>query len=781
MELHPTKTERRLSFVTISSRSSSVVSLNRKAEPLLPCAAVPEKPKPKIHMRSLLGHYHYRRVLIWSLAILFMIALSWIQSKGRRSYDVGFDVGFDVGPYHIGKTKPTGAMATGTVQMESGATVVVVTGDFDGDGKLEVSQQEDLVTEDEKKKAAEQLKSMPWLRFHHLDAYFNGLKSLTSKANLFSEYPYTANKASFPPPVKNEGVPKPTRYSPYDKSEKGIKTCYLDANRTVPAPDIYAYNSVPQHMPNPALGSHELLGIRDDVCFDRFGRYGPYGLGYTKYHGGSGAGIDTESSGSEEVWAETGKINYVGMDWGDAQERCYEANKHRFRQVDPETDELKETEDKKGRIAIVVRTYTGFRWTEHAILNFRAMINELSLRSGGEYDVHFLMHVRNPDEPIFADDQTVERIIRENIPAEFRSLVTLWSETQMQLFYPGQFEDPIANPASASVHGIYRSAHLPLQVFALQHPEYEHFWNWEMDMRYLGSYYEFFNRIGKWSAQQPRPLIWERNARYYIPSYHGSWKNFTETVQNDTIHSGRRTIFGPMQFEGSEPLRFEEQGKPVMPESCSGTADRSKCGVGEDGDIITLNPIFDADESGWVFAKDVTGYKETLPPRRCALITASRLSRRLLMAMHEEVWRHHHTMFSEMFPASVALHHGFKGVYAPHPVFLDRAWYPASEIDTAFNGGRDHSTSGHGSPFDFWNEHYHKGTSWYFNSEFAGLLWRRWLGYAQNDRRGKFGAPGQGKERGGKWEEMDEKNTGRMCLRGMLVHPIKYEHPTEKP
>lgn len=614
--------------------------------------------------------------------------------------------------------------------------------------------------------------------FHRLDGYFNGVKTIVNKAHHIPEYPSDSERAPLPPPVHGNDIPKPTPYSPYDET-KDINTCYLDANETIPAPNIYAYTGVPQDMPDPVLGSYELLGIRDDVCFDRFGRYGPYGLGYSKVNGGSGSGIDTEGEGSEEVWAKTGKIDYSKIDWGDAQERCYNANKHRFQEVDDETGELQRVEGKKGRVAVIIRSYTGFRWTEHAVLNFRALINELALRSGGEYHVHFLMQVRDVTAPIFSDDQTAQRIIDENVPEEFRSLVTLWTEPQMKLFYPGAFPDALVNPSGQDIHGIYRSAHFPLQVFALQHPEYEHFWNWEMDMRYLGSYYEFFDRLGKWSADQPRPFMWERSARYYIPSYHGSWENFTKTVQKDTLNSGRPAIFGPQDFEGKGQLQYEFEGKSVMPESCSMTSGGSKCGVGEDADLITLNPLFDTDESGWYFAYDVTGYTMSTP-RRCAIITAGRLSRRLLMAMHEEVWRNHHTMFSEMFPPSVALHHGFKALYAPHPIYLERAWYPYSDIDAAFNGGRDHSTSGQGSPFDLRNEHNHKGTSWYYHSEWAGMLWRRWLGYAQRDGRGKNGGrAGTGTERGGKLEEMGEKSSGRMCLRGMLVHPIKFEHPSE--
>ncbi|KAI5462572.1 hypothetical protein BGZ63DRAFT_354195 [Mariannaea sp. PMI_226] len=749
--------------------TNSRIPLGRKIDPLLPYSIMSEKTrKPRLRMRSLFGHCHYRRILTWLIAVAFLITLIVVKSRGKSGLSLGAQV-----------SKTQAPVATATVVNSNGETVVMLTGDMDGDGKLETVPEDEYVTDEEKKEAQAQLVKMPWLKFPHLDGYFHGLRTIVNKGNFQTEYPNKTEKAPLPSPAMSDSVPTPQRYSPYDHSDD-VKTCYLDSKNTIPAPDLYAYNGIPQHMPDPAIGSYSLLGLRDDICFDRFSRYGPYGLGYDRAHGGIDTGLDTENVGNEAVWAETGKIDYREVNWADAQDSCYRANKHRFKEVDTDNQELENAPNKKGRIAVVIRTYTGFKWTELAVLNFRALINELSLRSGGEYHVHFLMQVRNVDEPIWSDKWTVQRIINDNVPAEFRGLVSLWSEPQMRLMYPGRFPDPIENPSGADVHGIYRSAHFPLQVFALQHPEYEHYWNWEMDMRYLGSYYEFFDRLAKWAAKQPRTLLWERSARYYIPPYHGSFENFSETVQRDTIASGRAPIFGPLSFDGKEQLRHDEWGQSMMPPTCADSADRSKCGVGEEADIITLNPLFDTEQSGWVFSDDATGYKSP-PPRRCAIITASRLSRRLLMAMHEEVWRYHHTMFSEMFPPTVALHHGMKGVYAPHPVYLDRAWYPFSEIDSAFNAGRDHSTSGPGSPFDQLNEHNHKGTSWYFNSEFAGLLWRRWLGYAQMDGRGKHGGrANEGRERGGKGEEMDPSSSGRLCMRGLLVHPIKFEHPSEK-
>ncbi|KAK3365813.1 hypothetical protein B0T24DRAFT_401679 [Lasiosphaeria ovina] len=759
------------SFLGIRKSTSLTSILSTRDEKLgLP---LPAHQQQKIRVRTILGHCLYRRVLLWSAAVLFF--LFFALSRSRTHVQHGRVVDF----------------AQGETENVSSLEVVELV------PPSEVQAKEKTGGESDGSKDAES--HMPhWLRFRHLDGYFNGIKAMVSLSEHRPEFPRKkGEKSPFPLTVTYKSLPTPTPFVPqpdykspeYTSKYHAVEPCYLDKDEKVPVPDLYAYSGVVQGMPLPAMGSHSLLGLRDDICFDRFGRYGPYGLGYGFGEGGVEVGTDTENESSQTVWSKGGKINYDNVDWGDAQTRCLESNKKRF--VDPvtEDDQIPEPQsstsnepEKITRTAIVVRTYVGFPWSQHTILNFRAMISELSLRSGGEYAVHFLLHIRSNDEPIWANPATAQHIMDENVPYEFHSICTLWSEAQMRLIYPGRFGSSVANPSNGDIHGVYRSAHMPLQNFAANHPEYTHFWNWEMDMRWLGNYYELFDRLATWARNQSRIELWERSQKYYIPNLHGSWENFSNLVHQEMQDSGRKTILGPVRFAGQTSAHagniIEEEN---LPASCTNSTNMSQCGVGEEADLITFNPIFDAEESGWVFASDVTGYDSSspTPPRRCAIITASRLSRRLLMAMHEETWKYHHTMFSEMFPASVALHHGFKAVYAPHPVYLDRGW-DLESVDEAFNGGRDHSTSRHGSPFDFQNEHNHKGSTWYFNSEFAGLLWRRWLGYAQMDGRGvNGGRSGEGTLRGGIVEEKSAASSGRLCLKSVLLHPIKWEHPSE--
>lgn len=532
-----------------------------------------------------------------------------------------------------------------------------------------------------------------------------------------------------------------SKFAPNTAVMEDIKPCYLDSAETIPVPDLYAYNGVPQSQPMPIIGSHEFLGLKSDICFDRYGRYGPYGLGYGDY------GTSKSNKRDKHARNETSNIADVTVDWGKAQARCYRTNQHRF----GSGNETRE------RQAIIIRTYTGFRWTPYAIMNVRALASESSLKSGGEYDVHLLLQVKDNKIPIWDDGSSHQRILDRHVPREFHSLCSLWSEAQMRQYYPGKFGKSRDNPSGRDIHGVYRSGHMPLQRFAVEHPEYAYFWNWEADIRYIGSYYELFSQTGKWARKQSREMIWERSSLYYIPAFHGTWTNFSDQVDRDMLLRARQPVRGPVD----RPVEFASED--FLPKSCRDDKNFSHCGIGEAADLITFNPIFDAQGSGWVFSKDITGYgskKTPIPSRRSTIVAAGRLSRRLLHVMHEETLIMHHTMFTEMFPPTMALHHGLKAVYAPHPMYMERAW-PVDKVNSVFNGGRDGTPGGPKSPFKQSNEGCHKGTTWYYDAEFAGALWRLWLGLHEREENANAAADG----------------SSRLCLRSMLFHPIKWEEP----
>ncbi|PSK60413.1 hypothetical protein B9Z65_563 [Elsinoe australis] len=599
-----------------------------------------------------------------------------------------------------------------------------------------------------------------WQTYPRLNGYYNGIRTLVTPSEYTPENGY--NKTAplqLVQPMEAKKLPKmpplnPVPFNPYPKYESKeylanhfkVEKCFLDEDEKVPAPDVYVYPGIPQNMSQPFFGSYDNLGLEDNVCFERFGRFGPYGYGYTPEQGGLGPGNKSEKVGSEKVFFQTGIINYTNIDWGTLQDNCYEKNRIRF-----EGSSNRKLQKVK-RHAYVLRIWEDFYFNEHQMFSLRAMINELSLKSGGEYDVHFLLHVKNNSIPVWANNEIYAQFVRDNMPQEFWNMTTLWSEAQMEYYYPGPFGESFANIAGSGIHGVYRSAHFALQWFAQQHPDYDFYWNWEMDLRYTGHYYEFNTRIGDWAKQQPRKGLWERNERYYIPEIHGSWTNFTDMVERETKTSRRKPIWGPVTFDNSGMIEPSADNKPKK----SYAEDNFEWGVGEDADFISFNPIFDPARTNWVFRDDITGYdmEKEKPPRRCAIITVARLSKKLLDLMHEETWKMRHSMFPEMWPPTVALHHGLKAVYAPHPVYFDRDW-ELEYMDNVFNKPREEWES----PFG-WGEHNQLGSSFYYNSGFSGALWRRWLGQAENNEGGR---------------KAEEQGTGRMCLRSSLHHPIKHE------
>lgn len=321
---------------------------------------------------------------------------------------------------------------------------------------------------------------------------------------------------------------------------------------------------------------------------------------------------------------------------------------------------------------------------------------------------------------------------------------------------------------------------MPVQYFAYQHPEYDYYWNWEMDVRYTGHWYHFFDKVANWAKEQPRKGLWERNARFYVPSVHGPWEDFRQMVRVQTEHGtnspnnmwsalkedkdqgvkaieqrGDKPIWGPERPAERDVMEVEGEGIPPT----TYEKDRYEWGVGEDADLIVFNPLYDPEGTTWLLRDDVTGYDTSngMPPRRTAIITASRLSRKLLLTMHRETSLKRHTMFSEMWPASTCLQHGFKAVYVPHSVYIDRRW-PTRYLDSVFNAGRNGASGGARTAVFGDREHNFRGTTWFYSAGFSPNLWRRWLGYrVDND--------------GGEQEEL--AGEGRMCLPPMLLHPVK--------
>ncbi|KAI1082830.1 hypothetical protein F5B20DRAFT_530564 [Whalleya microplaca] len=693
-----------------------------------------------------------------------------------------------------------------------------------------------------------------WESYPFLTRYYGGVRNLVSFSEHTPEYPRPedelpldklgfVNNTNLKPDVEERKLPASKEFTGYPQSvfktaPEEFQECYLDEAKKVRVPRIRYYEGRPNGFPEAVLGSYELLGLPEDICFERYGRYAPYGFGYSVRSGGLGTGELGEKEGFESTWETVPQVDWRSMNWGDIQRRCYQANAARYKTLPPKqpsphgffidenpsasvhtrdtSDDSLSTKEKNAapvsdekaaektlpRTAVVIRCWDEYLWREEDVMNLRSLISELALASGGRYDVHLLVQVKNDAvNPIWADSDTYHRHIQDTIPEEFRSLVTFWTETQMLALYQGIF-DLFARGPNLPVHGVYRGLQMAMQYFAYQHPEYEYYWQWEMDIRYIGHYYDLFTKVENWAKKQPRKGLWERNARFYLPSVHGTWEDFKQMarVQSEIGSTGADNVWDgvpgsnkhPQPNRGDRPVwgperpsdekDWFEPDKDPMPET---TYDKDKYvwGVGEEADYITFNPMFDPEGTTWGLADDITGYNTTepnrKPPRRAQIITASRMSRRLLMTMHRETAFMKHHAFPEMWPGTVALQHGYKGVFIPHPLYVDREW-PTAVFAHTLNNGKNGATGGSRTSVFGQREHNLLGLTWFYNSGFAPNLYRRWLGLKVNNDGGEeFELTMDESKNATSVSEM-RGGEGRMCLPPMLLHPVKdVELPVE--
>ncbi len=707
----------------------------------------------------------------------------------------------------------------------------------------------------------------PWESFGFLTRYYGGVRSLAPFADSSPEYPlerdeqpYNATRDARNPPglhsqpeeleVNQDPLPPSKPFlgypgSVFAESQTAPVQCYLDREHKANLPPVRYFDGRPRGLAQSVMGSHELLSLPEDICFERYGRFGPYGFGYSVRSGGLGVGEHSEQAGAEEVWKTVRQVDWRKVDWADAQRRCFQANAAQFKPQPPpaahahgffideepeaparaprseptasraqsgKEEELPASDSSEPaaqpagdlpRTAVVLRCWDEFDWGAEDVMNLRALIAELSLASGGRYDVHLLVQVKNDAKhPIWADDEAYRARIRDAVPREFQGIVTLWSETQMLALYQGIFDLYTSGP-DLPVHGVYRGLQMAMQHFAYSHPEYDYFWQWEMDIRYTGHYYDLLAKLESWAQEQPRKGLWERNARFYFPSVHGSWDDFRQmarvqtemgTLGPDTIWGGvpgagkgphdlikgEETVWGPVRPADPGDW-FEYEDDPEPPTTYE--KDRYVWGAGEEADYITLNPIFNPAGTTWSVANDITGYNESAgagkPPRRAHIITASRMSRRLLLTMHRETAFKKHHAFSEMWPATVALQHGYKAVFVPHPVYVDREW-PTQYMAQIFNSGKNGATGGSRTSVFGQREHNFQGVTWFYNAGFGPNLYRRWLGLRVNNDGGEQFETQTDRSKDDSTVGTMRGGEGRMCLPPMLLHPVKgIELPVE--
>ena len=563
--------------------------------------------------------------------------------------------------------------------------------------------------------------------------------------------------------------------------------------------DLLVFKGRPHAFPDPQMGSYSALGLDPNICWERETRLAPYGF----------------VRQLKKVGGEFQEVQWDNVNWGDLQRRCvhknakrYDLNRSRknpYLNAYSETSKLDESsenkpadawvtkgENKEGssqyqqpedrtqaatdsdseqtekskdggkerreddfepekRQAILLRAYTGKQYTENDKEFIRAMISELSLKSGGEYEVFLLVHVKDENLRIFDDPETYQSVLREHVPAEFHGLTVLWNDQVVWDIYT-----ELKDPNERTVH---TAQWLSVQKFSHDHPQFDYIWNWEMDFRYTGHHYDLLDSLDLFGRAQPRKGLWERNERWYIPEHHGDYDTeFRKKIES--LYDMNDTVWGPVDLPFINPVG-------PKPPADSPVDDDYVWGVGEDADFLTMGPIFNPVDSLWIIGNHVWGYNDenhasTDVPRRTTIITHSRVSKRLLDIMHVENMRGNHVA-SEMTPQTVALHHGFKAVFAPHPIWMDRDW-DGEFLNKWFNPGEKGEAGGRGSPMGWGRERRYQGSTWYYRAEPPNRLFNNWMGWVDTGIGGK------------RWE----RSHGRPCLPSIMLHPVKDSQPTNR-
>ena len=143
----------------------------------------------------------------------------------------------------------------------------------------------------------------------------------------------------------------------------------------------------------------------------------------------------------------------------------------------------------------------------------RGLISELSLNNPNTpYDIRILVEVRGQHLSVFTSEWDRLNVLRSSVPREFWGITEFWTEKELCALYPGLpgkfLNDMIAQTwvqlmsarVCARLTSIfpcssYRSCLMALQKFWIDHQEYDFVWNWELDVRYIGNYLDFFEGV----------------------------------------------------------------------------------------------------------------------------------------------------------------------------------------------------------------------------------------------------------------------------------------------
>jgi hypothetical protein len=261
-----------------------------------------------------------------------------------------------------------------------------------------------------------------------------------------------------------------------------------------------------------------------------------------------------------------------------------------------------------------------------------------------------------------------------------------------------------------------------MQLFALHYPEFDHYWQLEMDMRFLGDSGAYLDSLSRFARSEPRKQALERSTFQYFPSKYPSYAAFSSAV--DAAARGTTRAWGPLRIRDVAPIG------PIPPVR-SAKSDPYAWGVGEDADVVTTSFCTDvlSPTTAWVYKGWIRGFSaggDAIPRFFCPP-AVMRSSRALLLAVHEAQMTRGMRIPSEATLPSFALWHGLKLSSPPQPVFMKQQGTEEGDrrIDGWWRGGPANSTDGLG-PKD--KRHPNgDGLTWWWESKWPRAVLDAWF------------------------------------------------------
>ncbi|KAL8673178.1 MAG: hypothetical protein Q9168_002407 [Polycauliona sp. 1 TL-2023] len=335
--------------------------------------------------------------------------------------------------------------------------------------------------------------------------------------------------------------------------------------------------------------------------------------------------------------------------------------------------------------------------------------------------------------PIFDSDLAYQEALDDYVPREFHKMTILFNVPLLEAWYP---------KAGKHDHAKSQHAHMtqPLQLFSLLRPDFDLYWQVELDVRYTGHHYRHLEAIRQFAEKQPRKLQWERASYFYSPFIHRTWTNFCNRIHEASENGG---VWGAVSTTGITAIGPD-------PPTLSAQQDEYEWGVGEPADMINILPTIGRAKLGMMSGNLIKNH----PERRYSTPLVA-LSKRLLRAMHHSQITRETQLMPEMLPGSTALQHGMKAVVFPEPIYLDIDYKSPEELEAVFNEQGEDSVWNDASSMSRLAQHvsYWGSTS---NPKLSNELYRRWLGVDSD-----------GNEMG----DYDPE----LCLPAVILHPVK-EH-----